>query len=59
MKHYSKECPNLLALPKENVNSYTWKFSVKKKGKVQVLTFLPNNQNFVALMRKINENLII
>jgi hypothetical protein len=39
MKPYSKECPNLPALPRENVNSYTWKFSVEEKCKVQVLIF--------------------
>jgi len=58
-EHYSKKCPNLLALPKENVNSYTWKFFIKEKSKVQVLIFLPNNQILVALMRKINEILML
>jgi hypothetical protein len=38
-KPYSKECPNLPALPRENVNSYTWKFFVEEKCKVQVLIF--------------------
>ncbi len=59
MKHYSKECPNLPTLPKENVNSYTWKFYVEEKGKVQILIFLLDNEILIALMKKINENLII
>jgi hypothetical protein len=37
MGHYSKECPNLLALPtKENVGFSIRRFSVKEKGKAQV-----------------------
>lgn len=59
MKHYAKECSNFTTLPKENVNSYTWKFFVEEKGKVQALIFLPDNQIFVASMEKINENLIL
>jgi len=59
MKQYSKECPNLPALPRENVNFYTWNFFLEEKSKVQILTFLRNNQILIALMRKINENLII
>ncbi len=59
MKHYSKECPNLLALPRKNVNFYTWNYSIEKKDKVQVFIFLPYNQILVVLMSKINEILII
>jgi len=59
MKHYSKECPNLPTLPKTNVNSYIWNFSIQKKDKVQVLIFLLHNQILIAVMRKINENAII
>jgi len=33
MKHYSKKCPNLLALHRKNVNSYTWNFFYKRKIK--------------------------
>jgi hypothetical protein len=59
MKHYSKEGPNLLALPRKNVNFYSWNFFVKEKDKVQILIFLLDNQILVAVMKKINENLII
>jgi len=59
MKHYSKECPNLPTLPKTNVNSYTWNFSIQEKKKFQVLFFLLDNQILVVVMKKINENAII
>jgi hypothetical protein len=37
MGHYSKKCPNLPALPnRENVRSYTQRFFINEKGKVQV-----------------------
>ncbi len=37
MGHYSKECPNLLALPtRENVGSSTQRFYVEEKGKTQI-----------------------
>jgi hypothetical protein len=37
MGHYSKECPNLLALlTRENVSSFLRRFFVKEKGKYQV-----------------------
>jgi hypothetical protein len=37
MGHYSRVCSNLSALPtKENVGSFTQRFSAKEKGKSQV-----------------------
>jgi hypothetical protein len=37
MGHYSRECPNLLALAiKENASFSTRRFSVKEKGKAQI-----------------------
>jgi hypothetical protein len=37
MGHYSRECPNLLALAtRENANSSSRRFSAKEKGKVQI-----------------------
>jgi len=52
MGHYSKECPNLLALAtRENAGSFTRRFFAKEKGKAQVhLIELINEGRDNALM---------
>jgi len=45
MGHYSRECPNLLALAtKENASSFIRRFSVEEKGKAQVHLIEPINE---------------
>jgi len=52
MGHYSKECPNLLALlNKENVGSSTWRFFAKEKGKTRV--------HLIELMSEGQENVLM
>ncbi len=45
MGHYSRECPNLLALATgDNVGSSTQRFSAKEKGDAQVHLIEPINE---------------
>ncbi len=44
MRHYFKECPNLQALPRENVSSSIRRFSAKEKGKAQVHLIEPMSE---------------
>ncbi len=45
MGHYSRECPNLPVLAtKENVGSFTRRFSTKEKGKTQVHLIEPMSE---------------
>jgi hypothetical protein len=45
MGHYSRECPNLLALATgDNVGSSTQRFSAKEKGNAQVHLIEPINE---------------
>ncbi len=60
MGHYSKKCPNLLALAtKENTGSSTRRFSAKEKGKVQVHLIEPMSERWEKVLMGLERSLKI
>ncbi len=58
--HYSKECPNLLALAtRENAGSYTRRFSTEEKGKTQVHLIEPINEGRENVLMGLEKSLKI
>jgi hypothetical protein len=58
MGHYSRECPNLPALAtRENVSSYTRRFSVKEKGKAQVHLIEPISEGQEKVLMGLEKSL--
>jgi hypothetical protein len=57
LRHYSKECPNLIALTtKENVGSSARRYSIEKKGKAQVHLIKPMNKGQEKALMGLEKN---
>jgi hypothetical protein len=57
MGHYSKECPNLLALAtKENMGSSIRRFFAKEKGKTQLHSIEPMNERQKKTLMGLEKN---
>jgi hypothetical protein len=60
MGHYSRECPNLLALAtRENAGSFIRRFSAKEKGKAQVHLIKPMNEGCEKALMGLEKSLKI